>query len=163
MAALAAWERGDLDIISVPSTEVRRVLDTPEFAEHDQPRYHAVDRVLRLRKLPGCRHLPAERGGCGDAALPGLGPTQNKNFRRALTQAIDRAELIQVGFAGLGALSYSPTMPGIPGFPTITDADNPYPFDVAAAAAALMATALDELGIRPAGSGNGDADRLRRN
>ena len=37
-------------------------------------------------------------------------------------------------------------MPGIPGFPTITDANNPYPFDPAAAAA-TMATALDELGI----------------
>ena len=54
--------------------------------------------------------------------------------------------MIQVGFAGLGTVSYSPTMPGIPGFPTITDANNPYPFDVTTALA-TMSTALDELGI----------------
>ncbi len=71
------------------------------------------------------------------------------NFRRALTQAVDRAELIQVGFGGLGVVSYTPTMPGIPGFPTIDDADNPYPFDPAAALQ-TMSTALDELGIASA-------------
>ena len=149
VAALAAWERGDLDIISVPSTEVRRVLDTPEFAEMVNRGTTLSIEYYDFANCPDADTCPPNAAVGGDAALPGKSPTQNKTFRQALTQAIDRAELIQVGFAGLGAVSYSPTMPGIPGFPTITDADNPFPFDVAAAQA-KMSTALDELGIGPA-------------
>ena len=107
-AALAAWERGDLDICQ-RSLDRRPTRPRHTRVRRDgQSRHHAVDRVLRLRKLPGRRHLPAERGCCRSGRLPGLGPTQNVNFRRALTQAIDRAELIQVGFAGLGAVVLQP-------------------------------------------------------
>jgi len=146
VAALAAWERGDLDIISVPSTEVRRVLDSAELQPMINRGTTLSIEYYDFANCPDADTCPPNASVAGDARLPGLSPTQNVNFRRALTQAIDRAELIQVGFAGLGAVSYSPTMPGIPGFPTITDADNPYPFDPAAAAA-TMETALNELGI----------------
>ena len=146
VAALAAWERGDLDIIAVPSTEVRRVLDTPEYADMISRGTTLSIEYYDFANCPDADTCPPNAAVADPARLPGLSPTQNVNFRKALTQAIDRAELIQVGFAGLGAVSYSPTMPGIPGFPTITDADNPLPFDVAAALT-TMATALDELGI----------------
>jgi oligopeptide transport system substrate-binding protein len=146
VAALAAWERGDLDIISVPSTEVRRVLDSPDYASMVSRGTTLSLEYYDFANCPDADTCPTNAAVGNEARLPGQSPTQNVNFRRALTQAIDRAELIQVGFAGLGAVSYSPTMPGIPGFPTITYADNPYPFDPAAAAT-TMATALDELGI----------------
>jgi ABC-type oligopeptide transport system substrate-binding subunit len=79
-------------------------------------------------------------------SVPGGSPTQNKNFRIALTQAIDKTQLINVAFAGIGVAAYSPTMPGIPGFPTYDATTTPYPFDFAAATTA-MGTALDELGV----------------
>ena len=146
VAALAAWERGDLDIISVPSTEVRRVLDDPQYADMISRGTTLSLEYYDFANCPDADTCPPNASVADPARLPGKSPTQNLNFRRALTQAIDRAELIQVGFGGLGAVAYTPTMPGIPGFPTITDADNPNPFDPAAAAA-TMATALDELGI----------------
>jgi oligopeptide transport system substrate-binding protein len=146
VAALAAWERGDLDIISVPSTEVRRVLDTPEFADMISRGTTLSLEYYDFANCPDEDTCPPNATVADPARLPGKSPTQNVNFRKALTQAIDRAELIQVGFAGLGAVAYTPTMPGIPGFPTFTDADNPLPFDVGAALT-TMATALDELGV----------------
>jgi ABC-type oligopeptide transport system substrate-binding subunit len=75
-----------------------------------------------------------------------MSPSANKNFRAALTQAIDKTELINVTFAGIGVAAYSPTMPGIPDFPTVTAETSPYAFDPAAALAS-MSTALDELGV----------------
>ena len=146
VAALAAWERGDLDIISVPSTEVRRVLDTPDFASMISRGTTLSIEYYDFANCPDADTCPPNATVADPAALPGKSPTQNVNFRKALTQAINRAELIQVGFAGLGAVSYSPTMPGIPGFPTFDDASNPFPFDTAAALT-TMATALDELGV----------------
>jgi oligopeptide transport system substrate-binding protein len=146
VAALAAWERGDLDIISVPSTEVRRVLDDPQYADMISRGTTLSLEYYDFANCPDADTCPPNPAVADPARLPGLSPTQNLNFRKALTQSIDRAELIQVGFAGLGSVAYTPTMPGIPGFPTVTDADNPLPFDVGAALT-TMATALDELGI----------------
>jgi ABC-type oligopeptide transport system substrate-binding subunit len=76
----------------------------------------------------------------------GGSPTQNLHFRRALTQVIDKADMISQTFAGLGLPAYSPTMPGIPGFPTVTADNTPYPYDPATALTE-MATALGELGV----------------
>ncbi|HEX5018528.1 MAG TPA: ABC transporter substrate-binding protein, partial [Actinomycetes bacterium] len=146
VAALAAWERGDLDIISVPSTEVRRVLDTPDFADKINRGTTLSLEYYDFANCPDADTCPPNAAVADPARLPGQSPSQNINCRKALTQAIDRAELIQVGFAGLGSVAYTPTMPGLPGFPTVTDADNPLPFDVAAALT-TMATALDELGV----------------
>lgn len=153
-AAVAAWERGDLDEVAVPSSDVRRVLDTPDYADMIN---RGTTLSIEYYDFANCVAkddngdvlCPPNAAVGNDARVPGGSPSQNANFRRALTQAVDRAEMIQVGFAGLGTVSYSPTMPGIPGFPTITDANNPYPFDVTAALA-TMSTALDELGIGPA-------------
>jgi oligopeptide transport system substrate-binding protein len=149
-AAVAAYERGDLDMVVSPSSEVRRILDTytePELNRgttlsleyYDFANCVAEDADGNILCPPNAAVTTGVNGGGGS-------PTQNQKFRQALTQAIDRAELIQIGFAGIGQVGYSPTMPGIPGFPTITDANNPFPFDVAAAQG-LMSQALDELGI----------------
>jgi oligopeptide transport system substrate-binding protein len=148
-AAVAAWERGDLDEVAVPSSDVRRVLDTPDYADMINRGTTLSIEYYDFANCPDADTCPPNAAVGGDARLAGKSPTQNVNFRKALTQAVDRAEMIQVGFAGLGTVSYSPTMPGIPGFPTITDANNPLAFDVTAALA-TMSTALDELGIGPA-------------
>ena len=67
----------------------------------------------------------------------GKSATQNKNFRIALTQAVNKQQFIDLTFGGIGEIANSVVMPGIPGY----DADyNPYPYDTAAAQAA-MATA----------------------
>jgi len=142
-AAVAAWERGDLDQVGIPSSDVRRVLDTPEYADLINRGTGLSIEYYDFANCPDEDTCPPNASVGGDARLPGKGPTQNMNFRIALTQAVDKAELISVGFAGLGLPANTPTMPGIPGFPTVTD---PHPFDLAAANAA-MATALDEMGI----------------
>ena len=90
VAALAAWERGDLDIISVPSTEVRRVLDTPEFADMINRGTTLSIEYYDFANCPDADTCPPNAAVGGDAALPGLSPTQNVNFRQALTQAIDK-------------------------------------------------------------------------
>jgi len=143
-AAVAAWERGDLDMVVAPSSEVRRVLD----AYPDQVNRGTTLSVeyYDFANCPDADTCPPNATVGGDARIPGGSPTQNAHFRQALTQAIDRAELINVGFAGIGQVAYSPTMPGIPGFPTIDDSNNPFAFNVDAAAAS-MGQALDELGV----------------
>jgi oligopeptide transport system substrate-binding protein len=145
-AAVAAFERGDLDMVGVPSSDIRRVLDDPNLNEMVNRGTTLSIEYYDFADCPDKDTCPPNDAVGGDARIPGGSPTQNKEFRAALTQALDRNELLQVGFAGIGQVAYSPTMPGIPGFPTITDANNPYPFDPAAAREHLS-TALDELGI----------------
>ena len=84
----------------------------------------------------------------------GKTPLQNKNFRIAMTRAIDKKELIKVAYGGIGKLATGSVMPGIPGWP---DDYDPYPFDVAAANEA-MATALTELGIKDTTGPTTDTD-----
>jgi oligopeptide transport system substrate-binding protein len=163
-AAVAAWERGDLDEVVIPSSDVRRVLDTPDYADMIN---RGTTLSIEYYDFANCVAededgnvlCPPNAAVGNDARVPGGSPSQNANFRKALTQAVDRAEMIQVGFAGLGTVSYSPTMPGIPGFPTITDENNPFPFDVAAALAS-MSTALDELGIGQPDPADADGDGI---
>ncbi|MEA2677698.1 MAG: oligopeptide transport system substrate-binding protein [Chloroflexota bacterium] len=154
-AAVAAWERGDLDEVGVPSSDVRRVLDTPDYQSMIN---RSATLSIEYWDFANCQQSdPANEGKflCPDNAgvtandtVNGGGgsPTQNIHFRQALTQAIDKTELINVTFAGIGVPAFSPTMPGIPGFPTYDADTSPLHFDIAAAQANL-ATALGELGV----------------
>jgi oligopeptide transport system substrate-binding protein len=67
----------------------------------------------------------------------------NKNFRAALTQAVDKKAFIDATFAGIGQPANSFVMPGIPGYQEDLD---PFPYDLEKAKAS-MATALQELGV----------------
>ncbi|MDL2335800.1 MAG: ABC transporter substrate-binding protein, partial [Chloroflexota bacterium] len=80
------------------------------------------------------------------ADVVGRSPMQNVHFRQALTQAIDKADMIAEAFAGVGVAAFSPTMPGVSGFPTYTAETTPLPFNPQVALANL-ATALGELGV----------------
>jgi len=138
-AALAAFETGDLDMVTVPSTDVQRV--------HDDAKLSPM--ILDTAQLQityydyndcqtGDKKCPNETGPAN-----GKSATQNKNFRIALTQAVDKQAFVNFTFGGLGQVANSMVMPGIPGY----DADyNPYPYDVKSAKDHLK-TAITELGV----------------
>ena len=149
VAALNEWENGDLDLVRVPSTEMSRVLATADYAS-------MVERVNSLSIEHYDFATCQSEDVYGDLACPtneavtkgivGGSPMQNVHFRRALTQAIDKQDLIDTAFNGLGEPAYSPTMPGIPGFPTVNEDNTPLPDDPSASLA-QMAIALEELGV----------------
>ncbi len=137
-AALASFEQGDLDTVVVPGTSVRRVADDPELKDliQDLPQ-QAITYYDYANCQAGADKCPAQSG-----TSDGKSATANKNFRIALTQAVNKQQFIDLTFGGLGQVANGMVMPGIPGY----DADyNPYPYDVTKAQAA-MTTALQELG-----------------
>jgi oligopeptide transport system substrate-binding protein len=137
-AALAQFEQGGLDTAVVPGTSVRRVADDPELKDliQDLPQ-QAITYYDFANCQAGDKKCPAETG-----TADGKSATANKDFRIALTQAVNKQQFIDLTFGGLGQVANGMVMPGIPGY----DADyNPYPYDVTAAAA-HMATALTALG-----------------
>jgi ABC-type oligopeptide transport system substrate-binding subunit len=137
-AALASYEQGQLDTVVVPGTSVRRVADDPNLKDQIQD---LPQQAITYYDYANCQ--------AGDAKCPkesgtsdGKSATANKNFRIALTQAVNKQQFIDLTFGGLGQVANGMVMPGIPGY----DADyNPYPYDVTAAQAA-MTKALQELG-----------------
>jgi oligopeptide transport system substrate-binding protein len=142
-AALASFEQGDLDTVTVSDpANYRQVEQNPEL----QPLMQDIAQLaLTYYDFNNCQDpdpaastCPAQTGtaNCKSA-------TQNKNFRIALTQAVNKEQFQDLTFGGIGQIANSAVMPGIPGY----DADyNPYPFDPTAAQAA-MATAITELGV----------------
>ena len=118
--AQAAFEAGELDMVLPPTEDIKRiqadatlgpqVLQVPTFGitYYDYGMYQ--DPKLATSKNPG--------------------PTANKDFRIALTQAIDKKAFIDATYSGVGAVANSIVMPGIPGYQKDLD---PYPFDVASA------------------------------
>jgi oligopeptide transport system substrate-binding protein len=137
-AALAAFEAGDLDLVTVPGTSIRRVEQDPALVDliQDLPQ-QAITYYDFANCQAGDDKCPAQTG-----TADGKSATANKNFRIALTQAVNKQQFIDLTFGGIGDPANSMVMPGIPGY----DPDyNPYPYDATAAQAA-MATALQELG-----------------
>ena len=126
-AAMAAYETGEIDMqMPVPAEDVERVQADPV--------------------------LGAEFSVSNDLSVTyynyntASGPTANLNFRKALTQAIDKQTFRDLTFAGLGVIAGTFVMPGIPG--ALPDYE-PYPYDPAAAQES-MALALEELGVASA-------------
>jgi oligopeptide transport system substrate-binding protein len=138
-AALAAFEQGNLDTVVVPGTSIRRVADDPNLKEmiQDLPQ-QAITYYDFADCQAGADKCPKQSG-----TKDGTSATANKEFRIALTQAVNKQQFIDLTFGGLGQVANGMVMPGIPGY----DADyNPYPYDTAAAAT-HMTTALQELGV----------------
>ena len=131
--ALLAYEAGELDLAMVPSADVKATrADSDLAAEYRETPQLAVN-AYSFNNF--------QDPGMASYAEPG--PTVNKDFRIALTQAIDKQALIDVTWAGLGQVANSFVMPGIPGYqPEL----NPYPYDVDAGRQ-HMAKALDALGV----------------
>ncbi len=124
--AQAAFENNELDMVAPPTEDIKRIQADPELGPLVQqgPVFSLYYYVYDTTK----------------------GPTANKDFRIALTQAIDKKALIDATFSGIGQVANSVVMPGIPGY---DDSINPYPYDPAAAKAS-MTKALAALGVASA-------------
>jgi ABC-type oligopeptide transport system substrate-binding subunit len=131
----------------------RQVEDDPELAPlmRDVPQL-----ALTYYDFNNCQagdnKCPAQTGTAN-----GKSATQNRNFRIALTQAVNKVQFQDLTFGGIGQIANSAVMPGIPRY----DADyNPYPYDPEAAKAA-MTLAMTELGATDVGGpNNGPADGI---
>lgn len=122
LQAQAAYEAGELDMVATPPEDLTRVVNDPVLGPEvlDNSRLQIAFYNFNVTK----------------------GPTQNLDFRIALTQAIDKRAFIDATFGGTGEIANSFIMPGIPGYqPDL----NPYPYDLASAKV-HMDKALAELG-----------------
>jgi oligopeptide transport system substrate-binding protein len=140
----AAFEAGELDMVLTPSEDVTRVKADPTLGPLvvDIPQlaitYYTYNNGIDPKTLK-----PFEK--CSD---PKKCPTMNKDFRIALTQAVDKKAFIDATFAGTGVPANSMVMPGIPGYQEDLD---PYPFNLDQAKQ-HMQTALQALGVPDAAS-----------
>ncbi len=140
--AQAAYETGEIDMNFVPSEDVARVKSDPVLSlEYQELVQLAITYYTFNNGFNSTGTGPSDR--CAD---PKACPTANKNFRIALTQAVDKQAFTDATFAGLGVIANSFVMPGIPGS---DETINPYPFDLASAQQ-HMTTALGELGYASA-------------
>ena len=85
-AAVAAWERGDLDMVSLPSSEVRRVLDTPEYAANINRGTTLSIEYYDFANCPDAETCPPNAIVGSEARIPGGSPSQNQTFRIATDQ-----------------------------------------------------------------------------
>ena len=138
--AMAAYEAGEIDmLLPVPSEDIERVKADPVLSqEYEEPPALSITYYNYNNGVD-----PTGSGTLARCEDPKNCPTTNKNFRIALTQAIDKTAFQNATFAGTGVVAGSMVMPGIPG--ALEDYE-PYPYDVDAAQAS-MATALEELGF----------------
>jgi oligopeptide transport system substrate-binding protein len=141
-AAQAAYETDEVDIIMpVASEDIPRVKEDPVLSLEylEDPQLGITYYNFNNGNDPTGKKKSAR---CED---PKACPTANKNFRIALTQAVDKQAFIAATQSGIGQVANSFVMPGIPGY---SDYD-PYPFDLTAATASMDA-ALQELGFASA-------------
>ena len=136
--AQAAYEAGESDMVTTPGTDIQRVKADPVRG----PQVISVPQ-LQIRQYDFNNGIdPKTLKLFAKCSNPAACPTVNKDFRIALTQAIDKQALIDVARGGVEKVANSFVMPGIPGYqPDL----NPYPYDLASAKA-HMATALAALG-----------------
>lgn len=125
-AGQAAYEAGELDMFLTPAADIRRVQDDPVMGPEvvNSPQF----------AIGYYNYNTAE------------GPTANLNFRKALTQSIDKEALIELAWGGTGVVANTIVPPGMLAY---NENLNPYPFDPEKAKADF-ATALTELGFASA-------------
>lgn len=141
--AMAAYETGEIDmLLPVPSEDIERVKGDPVLgAEYSEESDLSITYYNYNNGNDSTGKAKSAR--CED---PKACPTANLNFRKALTQAIDKTAFQNATFAGLGVVAGTFVMPGLPG--AIPDYE-PYPYDLDAAKAS-MELALQELGYASA-------------
>jgi len=142
-AIQAAYEAGEVDAVyPVPTEDIQRVRDDPVLGAE----YSATAGLSITYYTFNNGTDPSGEGKLARCEDPKACPTNNLNFRIALTEAIDKTAFINATFAGLGQVANSFVMPGIPGSDETID---PYPFNLDDAKA-HMETALQELGYSTA-------------
>ena len=142
-AAMAAYEAGEIDmLLPVPSEDIERVKGDPVLgAEYSEATdlsitYYNYNNGMNAAGTGRSERCPDEKA-C---------PTSNLNFRKALTQAIDKTAFQNATFSGIGTVAGTFVMPGIPG--AVPDYE-PNPYNVEAAKAS-MELALSEIGYASA-------------
>jgi oligopeptide transport system substrate-binding protein len=142
-AIQAGYEAGELDTVSpVDTPDIQRVKDDPVLSQE-----YGETPTLSITYYD--YNNGTDPSGVGTLARcqdPKDCPTTNKNFRIALTEAIDKTAFINATFAGIGQVANIFVMPGIPGYDETID---PYPFNLDSAQE-HMALALEELGYASA-------------
>jgi oligopeptide transport system substrate-binding protein len=141
--AQRAYEADEVDAVyPIPDEDIQRIKDDPTFA----------DQYSEIPTL-GIAHYdfnngtdPSGKGKLKRCPDEKTCPTVNKDFRIALTQAIDKQSFIDTTFSGIGEVANSFIMPGLPGY---DETINPYPFDLDAAKQ-HMDTALAAMGYSSA-------------
>jgi oligopeptide transport system substrate-binding protein len=141
--AMAAYEAGEIDmILPVPSEDIERVKADPVLGlEYTEPPALSITYYTFNNGTD-----PSGEGTLARCQDPKACPTTNKNFRIALTEAIDKEAFKLATFANTGVVAGTMIMPGLPG---ATPDYFPYPYDLASAQE-HMATALQELGYASA-------------
>jgi oligopeptide transport system substrate-binding protein len=131
-AAQAAFEAGEADMILTPSEVVSQVRADPILGSE-----------LLVVPAPAIRYYDFNNFEDPQrSSFANPGPTTNRDFRIALTEAVDKQAFIDAEFAGIGQVASSIVMPGIPGYQPDLD---PHPYNLAAAGQS-MAKALAALG-----------------
>ena len=118
--AQAAFEANELDMVLPPTDDLQRIQADPVLGP-------------QVLQVPTFGITYYDFNNFQDPKMKSFstpGPTANKDFRIALTQAIDKQALINATFSGIGKPASSIVMPGIPGYDESLD---PYPFDLASA------------------------------
>jgi oligopeptide transport system substrate-binding protein len=148
-AAVASYERGDIDMVWVSAgSDIIRVGADPSLQDqiHDQ-----ASLGITYYDYATCQE---PKTACPDHGGD-VAPTTNKDFRIALSQSINKQDFIDLTYGGIGQVANSIVMPGLPGY----DADyNPYPYDPASAKQHL-ATALQALGVQDTAGGGDNGDQ----
>jgi oligopeptide transport system substrate-binding protein len=142
--AMAAYEAGEIEtFLPVPNEDVQRVKDDPNL----NPGYSEIAQLaITYYTFNNGNDPTGKKPLARCASSKSACPTANKNFRIALTEAIDKQAFIDATFSGLGTIANQMVMPGLPGF---DESINPYPFNLDDAKA-HMTTALSELGVSTA-------------
>jgi oligopeptide transport system substrate-binding protein len=141
--AMAAYETGEIDmLLPVPSEDIQRVKGDPVLG----PEYSDGPSLTITYYTYNNGNDPTGKKKLARCEDPKACPTANANFRKALTQAIDKTAFQDATFAGVGTVAGTMVMPGLPG---ALPEYEPYPYDLEAAKAS-MATALQELGYASA-------------
>jgi oligopeptide transport system substrate-binding protein len=141
--AQRAYEADEVDsVYPIPDEDIARIKDDPAFADQ-----YSVIPTLGIAHYDYNNGVdPSGEGKLARCPDEKTCPTVNKDFRIALTQAIDKQAFIDATFSGIGTVANSFVMPGLPGYDETID---PYPFDLTAAKAS-MDKALASIGYASA-------------
>ena len=141
--AQRAYEADEVDAVyPIPDEDIARIRDDPAFADQ-----YSVIPTLGIAHYDFNNGVdPSGEGKLARCPDEKTCPTVNKDFRIALTQAIDKQAFIDATFSGIGTVANSFVMPGLPGYDETID---PYPFDLTAAKAS-MDKALASIGYASA-------------
>ena len=129
--AQRAYEADEVDAVyPIPNEDVQRIKDDPAFEDQ----YSEIP-TLGIAYYDFNNGVdPSGEGKLARCPDEKTCPTTNKDFRIALSQAVDKQAFIDATFAGIGKVANSFVMPGLPGY---DESINPYPYDLDAAKASM--------------------------